>query len=566
MALAGAPGCSNEPSVEEGLMCFIHGPNASDYPDIDPFKGCPETVPLTNGSGSCQCDIVRICYVEEGETKPDDSNCQTVEYQFRATTPSLKNLPLGEDVSILVECYDQAIINGVPQQLGPTARGQSIPISHEEDEPVEECTVYMLPVGQFGPTYSPMLGTKTEAFEARWGAVAAPLGTGHVLLAGGSSFDDDCAQPWWDPKCIDQVTTSAEIYNPGNGAFQLLTSPAGTPVLMTERRAFAASVVLPTGEIAIFGGFTAPDTPTNTVEIFDPKAGTFRPEGGIPMGSTRARHTATLIYGGQTPYVLLAGGIGTGEGSWEIWSPTQMPVALTGPLAESRWNHTATLITKELDSSARNMVLLAGGEGMDEGKGKVRDTAEVVAIDSVGTPLMLEAPRYLCSNDGATPPAEKKTMHAAAFVPKRHFVYISGGFSDSEHLNPTGKICVWKTRTSSGEGWEDKATFSLKKARGAHTATALPLNVVLFAGGLCKEGGALEPCKTVEIVFEYMSPTGEIVVDIGPDEEFAIPMLWPRFDHGALVSSDAKVFFFGGLSGPVATPEAYRATEVFNPQ
>jgi hypothetical protein len=548
-------GCwGDDPPVEEGLRCFIHGPDPTKFGDIDPFKGC------ATGGASCICDVVRICYIEKGESKVADADCE--KYTYGDPEATLGALPLGKDVSIVVECYDKVVdpATGAILEVGPTARGQSVPVRHDSSEDVEDCTVYMLPVTTFGPTYSPATMQVTEPFEARWGAIGESLNSGQVLLAGGADLSGQC-QDWSDPACVDDVSSTAEVYDPGTGAYALVTDPLTMqPQLLGEKRAFAASVVLPNGEIAIFGGFNSSNNPVNTVDIFDPYEGKFYP--GKPMQHTRAYHTATLIYNKESGYVLLAGGIGSGDATWEVWTPDPAGLPVTGALAESRWHHTATLVTTELDTAARNVVMLAGGEGGDPAKPEVRSTIEVFNIDA----QQIEVPRYLCSNDGIAPAPKKKTYHAAAFVPKRHFVYVVGGFSDPEHLNPVKEICVWNTKQN-GEGWQGDGSFSLKKGRGALTATALPGNVVLFAGGLCKtDSGTLGACGTVEIVFEYLNADGSTVVDIGPDDDFPIPMLWPRWDHKALVSGDGKAYVFGGLSGPPTSPMPVKPTEVFNPQ
>jgi hypothetical protein len=208
-------------------------------------------------------------------------------------------------------------------------------------------------------------------------------------------------------------------------------------------------------------------------------------------------------------------------------------------------------------------VIIAGGEGGGEpGSTTVRDDMEIFDV----TAQMFDPePVPLCSNQGETSPAPaKKTLHAAAFVPKRHFLYVAGGFSDPKHQSPTKDICVWHTVQ---EKWSGEAgTFLLKKGRGGLTATALPGNVVLLAGGLTKKDQTLQVADTVEIVFEYLNDKGETVVDIGPGDAFPIPMLYPRWDHGAIPTADGKVLFFGGLKGLPTAPTMVEETEAFNPQ
>jgi hypothetical protein len=382
----------------------------------------------------------------------------------------------------------------------------------------------------------------------------AELFDGSVLIAGGAAPADGF--DWMDPTKLDPIASSAEIYDPGKGTFEMVgTAPQQ---LMSERRAFAAAVALPDGRVAIFGGMKDATQSTSTVDLYDPVSMTFAPS--PPMADSRARHTATLFSSEWGGYVLLAGGMGTGSGTWEVWSPADGSVA-QGSLAEPRWNHTATLIAAETDPGvSRDSVLLIGGEGTDG----VRSTVEIFDL---ATQQMDFGTRLLCSNGGLTdPPAVKKTMHAAALVLKRHFVYVAGGFSDTAHMAPVGDVCVWKTTT---ESWQGQAgTFMLMKKRGALRATELPGNVVLFSGGLGKKSGVgvLEAVPSVEIIFEYIDPgTGQTVIDIGPSE-YPISMLYPRWDHVAVATADGKVLIVGGVGGGAESAKAVKCPEVFNPQ
>jgi len=330
---------------------------------------------------------------------------------------------------------------------------------------------------------------------------------------------------------------------------------------MTQKRAFAAAIRLPSEEIAIFGGITADGEPSSTIDVYNPITYSFQavPE-EMNMEYTRAYHTATLISSADGGYVLLVGGYGTGDATWEVWTPAQGRIA-SGTLHESRWHHTSTLVSKSDDPNVkRNMVVIVGGEGGgDPGATTVRSTLEIFDIDATSLDDMAYP---LCTNEGEnSPAAARKTMHAAALVPKRHFLYIAGGFKDAVHTEPTKDICVWHTTQ---EKWSGEAgTFMLKKSRGALTATSLPGKAVLFAGGLTKQDGSIQVSDTVEIVFEYIGPDGSTVVDIGPD--YPITMLWPRFHHGAILASDGKVLLYGGLADS-SPPEMLKTTEVFNPQ
>jgi hypothetical protein len=380
---------------------------------------------------------------------------------------------------------------------------------------------------------------------------------GTVLIAGGIEELHPQCDDWSDPSCAENPVATAEIYTPATGSFAPVGDSGSS--LMTSKRVFAAAVKLPSGEIALFGGLANGSKPTESVDIFDPVTQTFT--SGPVMQDTRAYHTATLISSDDDGSVLLVGGHGTGETSWEVWTPTQGSVG-SGSLHQGRWNHTATLLSRSLESNLdRDTVVLVGGEGGgDPGAAMVRDSLEIFDIDA----NQLDSTAFaLCTNQGeASPVAARKTMHATAYVPKRHFLYIAGGFKDAQHLEPTKDICVWNTRL---EKWVGEAgTFMLKKERGGLTATPMPGNAVLFAGGLTKEDGGLQVAETVEIVFEYLNQNGETVVDIGPG--YPIVMVWPRWSHQALMGADGSVLLMGGLRSNVSSPQPSKETEIFNPQ
>jgi hypothetical protein len=550
-------GCGTDSSEEGAVIsiCGVEGTEANpEWDDLDPFKSCA---------------FMKLCYKKKGETKLRD--CQLVD--FNDTSGLVDGLPFDESLSLVAECYDKDPLSPTPEPNNLQAKGQTVPFRHGDGDEMDLSNIYLMKPSSFGPTMAfgtepglepglalPCAGKETAPFSTRWGATATELFDSTILIAGGVDGHDSACDDWSDPTCVEKAHSTAEIYDPRNGTFALVGTEAGA--LMTQKRAFAAAVRMPTEEIVIFGGVNASGEPTNTVERYDPVGLSFTAmEAGKEMLYTRARFTATLISPALGGSVLLIGGYGTGEKTWEVWTPEVGTIA-NGPLTESRWNHTASLITSNEDPAVqRDTVVIAGGEGDGApGAATVRNTLEIFDI---GAQKLDPLPVALCSNTPGS--GTKKTMHAAAFVPKRHFLYIAGGFKDAKHAEPVQDICVWH---SSQEKWSGEAgTFKLKTGRGALTATPLPGNVVLFAGGLIKDSGALSCAPTVEIVFEYVKQdTGETVVDIGPGAGFQIAMQNPRWDHGAIVGADGKVLFYGGISCSPASFSAVTQTELFNPQ
>lgn len=540
-------GCGDD-SQSVGLQVVVYG--AADETGVIPS----ELDPFAN------CDTVRVCYSLIDDDTPE--SCTEVPYNERQT--AIGSLPYDEKLSVSVECR-QAVPDETTGKFVkvPVSRGETCPVAHGEGGSKEAEGVYMLPVSTFGPTYDPQAGRVTEpGTDARWGAAIIQMFNGMVLIAGGGDLKSECKE-WAKADCVTQISATAELYSPATGVFSPL-DPTGNR-LMNDKRAFAAAVELPSNEIAIFGGLNATGAATDTVDIFDPVNLVFSP--GKKMKKNRAYHTATLILEQDGGYVLLVGGFGMGEAYWEVWNPVQGTVA-EGKLAESRWNHTANLVTKAIDPSitaSRGMVLITGGEGTVNSAG-VRDTMEIFDIQGLagsGSGYVPEA-FLLCSNDATEIKPAKKTMHAAALVPKRHFLYVAGGFSDVNHTDATRDICAFQIVQKSW--WAQTNEFLLQKARGGLTATAMPGNQVLFAGGLTEKNSTLEISETVEVLFEYLNPNGDTKIEIGPDDTYPIKMLSGRWMHSALLGCDSKVLILGGLSGSVLAPSIDHSAELFNPQ
>jgi hypothetical protein len=117
---------------------------------------------------------------------------------------------------------------------------------------------------------------------ARYGALAAVLPSGKVLVAGGEHDGVPLA--------------SSEIFDPANGQF--CAGPA-----MAASRSMPLGVALPGGMVLVCGGYSTDDTVLATAEILDPTTNTFKATAAL--AAPRAVGASVLLAGGN---LLLLGG------------------------------------------------------------------------------------------------------------------------------------------------------------------------------------------------------------------------------------------------------------------
>jgi hypothetical protein len=182
----------------------------------------------------------------------------------------------------------------------------------------------------------------------RWGAIAAPLPNGDILIAGGADNGTN-------------ILSSAELFDPTTGAFTPLPRPMTTP------RFFAAAAPLPNGDVLIAGGNAGSLTsqqPLSSAELFDPATDAFT---ALPGSMTTARFApeAAPLANGD---VLIAGGSYAVPSSAEVFDPS---TGVFTALPESMTTGRGAAIAAPLPGGD---VLIAGGA---TSSGAVLSSAEV---------------------------------------------------------------------------------------------------------------------------------------------------------------------------------------------
>jgi len=183
----------------------------------------------------------------------------------------------------------------------------------------------------FDPSTGKFTPTAGNMTVARTGHNATLLNDGTVLITGGNSL-------------------TADLFDPNTGMF---TSPTGQ---MTVTRSEDTATLLPNGKVLITGGLGG-NAALATAELYDPSNKTFSATTGT-MAVARNYHTATLLTTGpNSGKVLLAGG-NSKNAVAELYDPAIGTFSTTGTMGSTRQRHTATVLSD-------GTVLMAGGSEFD---------------------------------------------------------------------------------------------------------------------------------------------------------------------------------------------------------
>ena len=276
---------------------------------------------------------------------------------------------------------------------------------------------------------------------ARGFDTATRLVDGRVLVTGGDPLAWNFDGPYID---------SAELYDLATGAFV----PTGS--MSTGRNLHTATLLLD-GRVLIAGGDGRGTQSLSSAELYDPATGTFSPAGS--MLGPRAFHTATRLADGR---VLLTGGTSDGWAganflaTAEIFDPTTDTFSATGPLAELRGSHTATLLED-------GRVLITGGTG---------DGARSLDSAEIYDP---KTGRFTLTGNMA----QGRTFQEATLLSDGGVLVTGGDPAGWDYAGPfLASAEIYDPRTGTF-----RATGSMTDHLTNHTATLLLDGRVLIAGG-----------------------------------------------------------------------------------
>lgn len=270
------------------------------------------------------------------------------------------------------------------------------------------------------------------------------------------------------------------------------------------------ATLLPSGKVLVAGGDNDDYGWLQIAELYDPDLGTWTRS--APMKYARVDHTATLLQNGK---VLATGGLLIALSSAEVYDPATDIWTLVASMKAGRCYHTATLLPN-------GKVLVVGGRNKDgiaineiELYDPGADTWTVLAPMPVG-----------CFN------------HTAILLPN-NFVLVSGGRTSDPVNSTTNNVYLYDIANNK---WTSTGSLNLK--RSFHTATLLPTEEVLVAGG---ENSSAAPIVNTEL---YNVTSGQWTN--------ATPMYTARFGHSVEALLNKQLLLVGGSTS--SNTELYNST------
>lgn len=336
---------------------------------------------------------------------------------------------------------------------------------------------------------------------ARAGHTATMLKDGRVLVAGG-----------------DLSGVSAELFDPISKTFSVTRS-------MPHPHSGHCAVLLNGGKVLILGGSDSVGSAASA-ELFDPATGTFSSVGN--MTSSRAQPTATLLQNGK---VLVAGGVDSNGDilqTAELFDPATNTFSATGSMSSPRFHFTTSLLNDGRALVTGGWVsfspisALASAETYSPATGNFTVTGEMTIIRA------FQSATNLANGD----------------------ILILGGSSARgiHHSVSSAEVYDSSVGTFSSAG-------QLNDRRESHTATLLPNDVVLVAGG------ALDVFDEDGIPDRQALSTAELFDSSTRKSVSTGGLEIPRWFHTATLLNDGSVLVTGGIDNrgdTIATVELYK--------
>jgi hypothetical protein len=339
-----------------------------------------------------------------------------------------------------------------------------------------------------GAAQSPGTFVRTSSMtSARSGHAATLLPDGQVLITGGASH-----RPQQFGAGV--ILASVEVYDPRAGTFRA----AGT--MTTARRGHTATL-LPDDRVLIVGGYGEGATALASAELFDPATETFSPTGSLI--TARSGHTAILL---PTGAILVIGGYGTRA------YPNLAPAELYDP-ATGTFKAAGTYVGRGGCDFCAPSVLLHDGTVLFPGQ----------------SPAQLYDP----VSDSFSPSGAMSMELSAAATLMNGQVLFAGG----EPIGRTARAELYNPATHTFV-----PTADMMSRRVWHTLSALPDGTVLAAGG------ETDSCSSNACVFAGSVATAELYRPSAGTFVSTGSLTIAREGHTATLLADGRVLMTGGTS------------------
>ena len=370
-------------------------------------------------------------------------------------------------------------------------------------------------------------GTTGRAFSA-----AASLPEGLVLLAGG--LDPAVSDPGAPGQS--EISRAADLFDPTAGAFLALDGVGNCtneaePMCMSAARVFHCAAYVEWMDRVLLVGGEPIESPY--AEVFDQREHSFTP--GPAPNVPRSRHAAALVRVGKNA-LLVAGGkdrLGNVLDSVEVLVEGEQDFKGAAPLGAARFASASTAVDQGL-------IVTGGFE--DEAGEKPTRRVDLISWDQDSG---------FSTSTYSDCLVEARAWHTAVTVQDKagkQWVFVCGGITDGPQVSKSCEIINPDTLESEPAPENIKLFYP----RWAHTATVLPNQKVLVAGGFSNLSATAVLQNAV-----LLDPVG------GEYNLSVLPMNSARAGHTAVLMSNNMVLLAGGMGQDHTAP--VWQYEIYNP-
>ncbi len=384
---------------------------------------------------------------------------------------------------------------------GVKARARTPAAIYDQTEVDREVPAFLLPMDKVVSVVDDK--GKSPSVKGLLGRTVTAMGTGEVLLVGGSAYvgGAPCGEG-----AVGAPEKTVQRFDPADGGVTQLSA-------LSQARSFHVAVPMSTVRLAVVGGYISGAgglQPTATVELIRIDAGVVQK---APHGLSTARARACGVAVGKR--LVIAGGVGSAAASLEVWDPAIGTIGKPLVLPSARSDAGCASAVDPVNE--RNLFFISGGAN--------------------GSTLASDILPFAVEDDGLVPYApiglpggglKGGFFHA----PQGAFALVIAGGFGSGGL-PVDKAWL-NLLASATTGFQSLP--ALKKARGcAASAIVGQGGRALMIGGM---GAAGEPLASLE----------HVVLDGSPGKQTGGALPTPQAGGAAAALDDGSILLVGGVA------------------